>query len=266
MRRVMCVRDVRQARDSARVASGCARGARLLVYVADPRQLEVGGPAPQQPPEPTSLGAADAVAAAQFSVDTALHLPFSSENNVFRTHYEQNPHRNNHDTNQVYYKNFQETDGKPEQAYVASENTDHGVEYFSNSQSYPKVQTLRIDDSKISIVNQSINILNQQVGVSRGLGGPSVAPQLVRTVDGVVLAVVPPTLSAPSASSASASEACLPPVLTQSDTSHNIPDPSHTITVPLGWRRIVSGASVLYIRNSKVQSEVIEAMSLISLN
>ncbi|XP_034829844.2 methyl-CpG-binding domain protein 5-like [Maniola hyperantus] len=92
-------------------------------------------------------------------------------------------------------------------------------------------QLLEQSVSHQSIVNQSINILNQQVGVSRVVGED--APQLVRTADGVVLAVLPSVLSQ--------SEAELRTVHSE------LPQ---TVTVPLGWRRIVNGTSVLYVSPS----------------
>lgn len=87
-----------------------------------------------------------------------------------------------------------------------------------------------------SIVNQSISILNQQVGVNRGVSGEGDsgnAPQLVRTADGVVLAVLPSAqhVNEPELGSRTVQSDCL-----------------QTIVVPLGWRRIISGTSVLYVR------------------
>lgn len=104
--------------------------------------------------------------------------------------------------------------------------------------SYVNYQILEQSVSHQSIVNQSISILNQQVGVSRGIvsdrecGSP---PQLVRTAEGVVLAVVPGPIVAQ-------------PVDTADSCQTASSDSPQTITVPLGWRRIVTGTSVLYIR------------------
>ncbi|XP_023950425.2 uncharacterized protein LOC112054766 isoform X2 [Bicyclus anynana] len=97
--------------------------------------------------------------------------------------------------------------------------------------SFVNYQLLEQSVSHQSIVNQSINILNQQVGVGRALSEEG--PQLVRTADGVVLAVLPSVLSQ--------SEAELRTVHSEF---------SQTITVPLGWRRIVNGTSVLYVSPS----------------
>ncbi|XP_037964771.2 uncharacterized protein LOC105387937 isoform X1 [Plutella xylostella] len=89
-----------------------------------------------------------------------------------------------------------------------------------------------------SIVNQSISILNQQVGVNRGVSGEGDsgnAPQLVRTADGVVLAVLPSAqhVNEPELGSRTVQSDCL-----------------QTIVVPLGWRRIITGTSVLYVSPS----------------
>lgn len=90
-----------------------------------------------------------------------------------------------------------------------------------------------------SIVKQSINILNQQVGVNRSAGsedgGP--APQLVRTPDGVVLAVLPPSVPARHASES--------PELSSRTVQS---DSQKTILVPLGWTRVINGTSVVYVR------------------
>ncbi|KAM3967396.1 LOW QUALITY PROTEIN: uncharacterized protein ACR2FA_011741 [Aphomia sociella] len=106
--------------------------------------------------------------------------------------------------------------------------------------SYVNYQFLEQSVSHQSIVNQSISILNQQVGVNRGIvseGESGNAPQLVRTADGVVLAVLPSGLPQP------ADTLDLIPKTVQSDAPQ-------TIIVPLGWRRIVSSTSVIYISPS----------------
>lgn len=118
-----------------------------------------------------------------------------------------------------------------------SEGTNCSEREISMSKGYVNYQFLEQSASHQSIVNQSINILNQQVGVSRTIvseGDSSNAPQLVRTAEGVVLAVLP--------SSAVPHSTETPE---QRTAQSEFPQ---TITVPLGWRRIVSGASVLYIR------------------
>lgn len=104
---------------------------------------------------------------------------------------------------------------------------------LSVGKSYVNYQFLEQSVSHQSIVNQSISILNQQVGVSRGIGGEVESPQLVRTAEGVVLAVLPAPPPPPDA-------------LDNSRTVHS--DSPQTITVPLGWKRIITGTSVLYIR------------------
>lgn len=105
--------------------------------------------------------------------------------------------------------------------------------------SYMNYQFLEQSVSHQSVVNQSISILNQQVGASRGTSSESdsgSAPQLIRTADGVVLAVLPaPVISQPTDSAELSSRSL------QSDSTQ-------TIVVHLGWRRIVNGPSVLYIR------------------
>ncbi|XP_060801690.1 uncharacterized protein LOC106134694 isoform X2 [Amyelois transitella] len=103
--------------------------------------------------------------------------------------------------------------------------------------SYVNYQLLEQSVSHQSIVNQSISILNQQVGVSRVVGesDSGSSAQLVRTADGVVLAVLPSSVLPQAADSE--------PKSVQSETPQ-------TIVVPLGWRRIVNGASVLYISPS----------------
>ncbi|RVE54056.1 hypothetical protein evm_001179 [Chilo suppressalis] len=109
------------------------------------------------------------------------------------------------------------------------------------SRSYVNYQFLEQSVSHQSIVNQSISILNQQVGVSRGIiseGDSGNAPQLVRTADGVVLAVLPSPV--------------VPAVADSADHTSRITlsDNTQTIVVPLGWRRIINGSSVLYISPS----------------
>ncbi|CAH2071202.1 unnamed protein product, partial [Iphiclides podalirius] len=122
---------------------------------------------------------------------------------------------------------------------VDSEGTSCSEREISMSKGYMNYQFLEQSASHKSIVNQSINILNQQVGVSRTIvseGDNSNAPQLVRTAEGVVLAVIPSSAVSHSTET------------TEHRTAQS--DFPQTITVPLGWRRIVSGASVLYISPS----------------
>lgn len=111
---------------------------------------------------------------------------------------------------------------------------------LSVCKSFVNYQFLEQSVSHQSIVNQSISILNQQVGVSRGIvseGDSGSAPQLVRTADGVVLAVLPaPVLSHPPDNPELSSR-----TVVQGDSQQ-------TVTVPLGWKRIISGASVIYVR------------------
>ncbi|KOB66074.1 Regulator of polyketide synthase expression [Operophtera brumata] len=109
---------------------------------------------------------------------------------------------------------------------------------LSVGKSYVNYQILEQSVSHQSIVNQSISILNQQVGVSRGIsseGDAGNTPQLLRTADGVVLAVLP-----------------APVITQQTDVQDSCrtaqSDSPQTITVPLGWRRIISVTSVLYLR------------------
>lgn len=124
-----------------------------------------------------------------------------------------------------------------ESVTVHSEGSNGGRE-LCKGKSYVNYQILEQSVSHQSIVNQSISILNQQVGVSRGIGSEGDSgnsPQLVRTADGVVLAVLPtPVIAQPTDT-----QEC--PRTAQSDSPQ-------TITVPLGWRRIISGTSVLYLR------------------
>lgn len=111
---------------------------------------------------------------------------------------------------------------------------------LSVCKSFVNYQFLEQSVSHQSIVNQSISILNQQVGVSRGIvseGDSGSAPQLVRTADGVVLAVLP----APVLSHTPDNPELSSRTVVQTDTQQ-------TVTVPLGWKRIVSSASVLYVR------------------
>lgn len=124
-----------------------------------------------------------------------------------------------------------------ESVTVQSDGSDSTEREVSVGRSYVNYQFLEQSVSHQSIVNQSISILNQQVGVSRGIvseGESGSAPQLVRTADGVVLAVLPSTV--------------LPQPTDTSETKTALCDSPQTIVVPLGWRRIVNGTSVLYIR------------------
>lgn len=109
----------------------------------------------------------------------------------------------------------------------------------SVGKSYVNYQILEQSVSHQSIVNQSISILNQQVGVNRGISSESDSgntPQLVRTADGVVLAVLPAAPVIPQ------------PTDTLECSRTALSDTPQTITVPLGWRRIITGSSVLYLR------------------
>lgn len=113
----------------------------------------------------------------------------------------------------------------------------NGERELSVGKSYVNYQILEQSVSHQSIVNQSISILNQQVGVNRGINSESEenTPQLVRTSDGVVLAVLP-------------AANIVQPTDTQDNSRTAQSDSANTITVPLGWRRIISGTSVLYLR------------------
>ncbi|CAG4993298.1 unnamed protein product [Parnassius apollo] len=117
-----------------------------------------------------------------------------------------------------------------------SEGTNSSEREVSMNKGYVNYQFLEQSATHQSIVNQSINILNQQIGVSRTIGSEGdsgSAPQLVRTADGVVLAVLPSSTL---------------PHCTETEFRTAQSEFPQTITVPLGWRRIVTGASVLYIR------------------
>ncbi|XP_021187684.3 uncharacterized protein LOC110374337 isoform X1 [Helicoverpa armigera] len=124
----------------------------------------------------------------------------------------------------------------------AGEGSNCSERELSVCKSFVNYQFLEQSVSHQSIVNQSISILNQQVGVSRGIvseGDSGSAPQLVRTADGVVLAVLPgQILSHPPDNSELSSR-----TVVQSDSQQ-------TVTVPLGWKRIISGTSVLYVSPS----------------
>lgn len=315
----------------ASVAASRAGAPRVLVYVAEARQLEAGAAGPEPP------AAAPAPAAAPQPPDTLYlhdnshhHLPIP-RNNIYRTQIDHSDHRN--PPNTIFYKSLNDNDSK-----LSGYGTDNAVqrtEFFPVSQHYMKEPCLKVDDSKVperlsnvkrecanplgsefsgiesfripveagevatyqtrcpapvsdnimpsmqpvalrqnqydsctvqngdgtncserelvgksyvnyqfleqsvshqSIVNQSISILNQQVGVGRGEAENG--PQLVRTADGVVLAVLPSSVLPHSESEAGSRTRC---------------DSPQTITVPLGWRRIVNGTSVIYVRYVFVQ-------------
>lgn len=119
---------------------------------------------------------------------------------------------------------------------VECENSDDRE--LSTGKSYVNYQFLEQSVSHQSIVNQSISILNQQIGVSRAISSESEnenVPQLIRTADGVVLAVVPAPVVAQSVD------------LAEQNNPVNSDSPQ-AVTVPLGWRRIITGNSVIYIR------------------
>lgn len=321
----------------ASVGAPRASAPRVLLYVADPRQLEPGAAGPEPPPALAhSAPAPPAPAGALYHDNSHHHLPVT-RNPAYRTQVDQHDH--GHSPSAYFYKQLNDNDSKLS-AHGAAENTVvQRAEYFPVSQQFINDSSIKADDSKIversssgkrdecgnslgtdygiesfripseagevatyqtrcsgpladnimpslqsvalcqtqnqfdssavesertncserelsvgksyvnyqfleqnvshqSIVNQSINILNQQVGVSRGIvseGDSGTGPQLVRTADGVVLAVLPSSVlpqpsEAPELSSRTHSES------------------PQTITVPLGWRRVVNGASVLYIR------------------
>lgn len=108
---------------------------------------------------------------------------------------------------------------------VQSEGTIRGDRDLSVAKNYVNYQILEQSVSHQSIVNQSISILNQQVGVSRGVvseGDSSGGAPLVLAV--------------------------LPAQPTEADPGTRTLSEPQTITVPLGWRRIITGASVIYVR------------------
>lgn len=289
---------------------------RVLVYVADPRQLDAGGAAEPPPLPPQTLDQL------YFHDNAPHHLPGSR--NVYRAQTELPDQRN--PPNAIYYKSLGENDSKLGAYGVADNDMVQRTEFFQVNQQFLKEAGLKIEDGKVSdrpnggkrecvsvngaefgsiegqyrssaeagelvtyqtrcsvpgadimppmqsvalrqnpnqfetcavqsegtirgdrdlsvgknyvnyqileqsvshqsIVNQSISILNQQVGVSRGVvsdsDGNGGAP--------LVLAVLP----------AQPSEAD-PGTRTQSE--------PQTIIVPLGWRRIITGTSVIYVR------------------
>lgn len=119
-------------------------------------------------------------------------------------------------------------------------NSSCGDRELSIGKSFVNYQFLEQSVSHQSIVNQSISILNQQVGVNRAVGSESDnenTPQLIRTADGVVLAVLPAAVTSQPADTVEANR------VVQSDSPQ-------TITVPLGWRRIITGTSAIYISPS----------------
>lgn len=303
----------------ASVAASRAGAPRVLVYVADPRQLEAGAAGPEPP--------AAASAPPEHYRHDHPHNPLTlSRNNLYRTQIDQTDQRN--PPNKIFYKSLNDTDSKLS-GYGTADNAGQRTEFFPVSQQFMKEPCLKVEDSKVterqsnvkrecanplgtefsgiktfripveagelatyqtrcqapvpdnimpsmqpalghnqfdsctvrnsdgtncsdgelvgksyvnyqfleqsvshqSIVNQSISILNQQVGVNRGEAESG--PQIVRTADGVVLAVLPSS------------------VLPHSDSEpgpRTLSESPQTVTVPLGWRRIVNGSSVIYVR------------------
>ncbi|CAG9559913.1 unnamed protein product [Danaus chrysippus] len=285
--------------------AGVAGAPRVLVYVAEARQLEAAaaGPDPQPPPLDTL-----------YLQDNVPHLPMP-RNNLYRNPIEQNDQR----TGALYYKTINDNESKikpfesestqREEFYTTPhfmkdnirnddkandrqssvtvkrdcENSEWnnidsyhvrvpmqvgdvgayqrcpvsvdnmpvmpiGHSQFNDSgsdmncerevsgKSFVNYQLLEQSVTHQSIVNQSINILNQQIGVNRSVvsesdGSPQ---QLIQTPDGVVLAVLPPS--------------AVPQ--TEGDVRAVHSEYPQTITVPLGWRRIVNGTSVLYVSPS----------------
>ncbi|KAJ2951912.1 hypothetical protein O0L34_g4165 [Tuta absoluta] len=128
-----------------------------------------------------------------------------------------------------------------ESCTVQSEGTNCSERELSVGKSYVNYQFLEQSVSHQSIVNQSISILNQQVGVNQAVvregesgSGP---PQLVRTADGVVLAVLPSSVLPQQSEN------------TELITRTAISD-IQTIIVPIGWRRIVNVNAVVYVSPS----------------
>lgn len=270
----------------AATRAGVAGAPRVLVYVAEARQLEPAAagpePSPQPPPE---LYAHDAHPSLPRSALYRQHLdqndrtvyykPYSDPQHKINSFEDNTGNSGNSGQREDFFpaqfiKESIRTDDKDRPSSVKSGDTewsgdtyvriplgDFGyqrcpmsvdmpmlpvVNQFNDSvvqsddmncgdrevvgKSFVNYQLLEQSVSHQSIVNQSINILNQQVGVSRVSED---APQLVRTADGVVLAV-------------------LPSVLSQSEELRTVSEFPQTIVVPLGWRRIVNGTSVLYVR------------------
>lgn len=288
---------------------------RVLVYVADPRQLDAGAAAEPPPLPPQALDQL------YFHDNAPHHLP--GPRNVYRAQAELPDQRN--PPNAIFYKSLGENDSKVGAYGVADNDLVQRTEFFQVNQQFLKEACLKIEDGKVSdrpnggkrecisvngaefvgiegqyrspaeagelvtyqtrcsgpgadimppmqpvpicqnsnqfdacavqsegtiradrdlpvgknyvnyqileqsvshqsIVNQSISILNQQVGVSRGVvseGDSGGAP--------LVLAV-------------------LPAHPTEADPGTRTQSEPQTITVPLGWRRIITGTSVIYVR------------------
>ncbi|CAH0725286.1 unnamed protein product, partial [Brenthis ino] len=259
--------------------AGVAGAPRVLVYVAEARQLEPAAAGPDPPHSHPLDTLYDNVQLNnqlyrqiehERSTPTVYYKPFDSETDNREEYFQQpfakdslrsednkndrqvtkrdseNPEWSNIDSyvrlplqSELGYQARCPPDNMPmlpvhnQSQFDSAVQSDDGTNDSVSVGKFVNYQLLEQSVSHQSIVNQSINILNQQIGVSRSIVSEGEAPQLVRTADGVVLAVLPSSV--------------LPHETSDLRVQSEFPQ---TITVPLGWRRIVNGSSVLYISPS----------------
>lgn len=259
--------------------AGVAGAPRVLVYVAEARQLEAAAAGPDPPhshPLDTLYENVQQINTNPLyrqieherSTPTVYYKPFDSEETTREEYFPQpyvkenlrgedgkndrpvtkrdsdNPEWSNIDSyvrvpvqSELGYPARCPPDNMPmlpvhnQSQFDSTVQSDEGANDSVSVGKFVNYQLLEQSVSHQSIVNQGLNILNQQIGVSRSIVSEGEAPQLVRTADGVVLAVLPSTV--------------LPQETSDLRVQSEFPQ---TITVPLGWRRIVSGSSVLYVR------------------
>ncbi|CAK1545836.1 unnamed protein product [Leptosia nina] len=213
----------------AAARAGVAGAPRVLLYVAEPRQLEAAAAGPDTPPQ----GHLDPLYDPTKAVynDKQFYKSYPEQDKFTdsqRTDYkflneredQQSVKRNDWDSEYIRLDAGEYQRCGAEMPIVSSDSVQDSERDLSKYMNY---QLLEQSVSHQSIVNQSINILSRPLSDNEG------SPQLVRTAEGVVLAVLPSLVE------------------TDRTTQSEI---QQSITVPLGWRRVVNGLSVLYISPS----------------
>lgn len=251
---------------------------RLLVYVADQRQLEAGGSAvPRGPPPPDVSASTNDI---QYQLDNS-HTNFSALENAT---FEQNERRCMGVPDAVYYKPISDNDDKTFSAYGVSDNSAPRADYYTVSQSLVKSQNLKVEDNKINNISNTTSVTFQSRVVADSAdiqlyqmrcpaGQGTVVTQFQafnatqKTFDNVNISsdnlisernkdygcmnyqFLEHSVSQQSLvneTSVLSDQGSVRGV--DSESSASLP-PQH-IAVPSGWRRILSATSVLYIRYS----------------
>ncbi|CAH4035783.1 unnamed protein product [Pieris brassicae] len=214
----------------AAARAGVAGAPRVLLYVAEPRQLEAAAASPDTPPQRLDALYENLPAKTVYN-DRNFYKPYSEPDKfvdsqttfIKEQRSEERPSVKRTTWDSEYLQldsgEFQRC-GTDMPISVPSDSVQNSERDLGK---YVNYHLLEQSVTHQSIVNQSINILNRSISDNEG------SPQLVRTAEGVVLAVLPSVQES------------------ERTTQSEIPQ---SINVPLGWRRIVNGLSVLYVSPS----------------